>query len=442
MSAPTYHLPQQRKLVTSLPGPKSKELDERRKSLVAAGVAPSSPFYAVKADGGVIVDADGNSVIDLGAGIAVTSVGAAAPRVVERVREAVGNFTHTSFATTPYEGYLDVCEQLAELTPGSFDKRTVLVNSGAEAVENAVKVARHHTGRQVVAVADNAFHGRTNLTMAMTSKAMPYKRGFGPFAPEIIHFPSSYPLIDGLSGEDAARRAIDYLETTVGAESIACLVHEPIQGEGGFIVPAKGYLPTLQTWCHENGVVLVIDEIQSGFCRSGRWFASEYEGLEPDVVTTAKALGGGLPLSAVTGRAEIMNHAQPGGLGGTYGGNPVSCAASLGAIETMKEWDLPARAREIEETIRKILGPVVEAREDVAELRGHGAMMAVEFVRPGTTEPDPAAASRVARTLLGEGVVILTCGTRGNCVRLLPPLTIPQSLLVEALNLMKSAIEG
>lgn len=445
MSDPVYHLPQERKLITSLPGPSSRKIEARRDAVVAKGVSSSAPFYVDKADGGVIVDADGNSIIDLGAGIAVTSVGASAPRVVENVQKAVANFTHSSFATTPYEGYVAVCEQLAELTPGSSAKKTVLVNSGAEAVENAVKVARHYTGRDAVAVAENAFHGRTNLTMAMTSKAMPYKTGFGPFAPEIYHFPASYPFQEPtpLTGEQAAQRAIDYLETRVGADHLACLVHEPIQGEGGFIVPEPGYLPALQAWCRAHGIVFVIDEIQSGFCRSGKWFASEYEGLEPDVITTAKALGGGLPIAACTGRADIMDSAQAGGLGGTYGGNPISCAASLGAIATMKEWDLPNRAQAIETEIRAKLGDLVnDPASCVGELRGHGAMMALEFVAPGTRTPDAAKAKQVVSDLLSEGVLMLTCGINGNCVRFLPSLVIPIPLLDEALDLLVKAIKA
>lgn len=441
MSDPIYHLPQERRLVTELPGPRSKDLAARRDAVVARGVSSSSPFYVTQADGGVLVDADGNSVIDLGAGIAVTSVGASAPKVVANVQEAVARFTHSSFATTPYESYVQVCERLAALTPGDFAKKSVLVNSGAEAVENAIKIARHATGRAAVAVAENAFHGRTNLTMALTSKAMPYKAGFGPFAPEIYHFPSSYPFREPapISGEDAARRAIDYLENTVGADRLACLLQEPIQGEGGFIVPAPGYLATLQEWCRAHGIVLILDEIQCGFCRSGRWFASEYDGVEPDLITTAKALGGGLPLSAVTGRAEIVDSAQAGGLGGTYGGNPVSCAASLGAIDTMEEWDLPARARVIEKAIRAKVSPLVGAN-GVGDLRGRGAMMAVEFVEPGTMNPDAARAGRIAGRLLEEGVIALTCGIYGNCIRFLPSLTIPAPLLDEALDLFVGAV--
>ena len=295
------------------------------------------------------MDADGNSLIDLASGIAVASVGNSAPHVVERVIEQVQAFTHTCFMVTPYDGYVDVCEKLAELTPGDHEKRSALLNSGAEAVENAVKVARAFTGRDAVAVVDHAYHGRTNLTMAMTSKSMPYKHGFGPFAGEIYRAPMSYPFRETteISGEQAADRAIDVLEKQVGADNLACLVIEPILGEGGFVVPAPGFLPRLREWTAANGIVLVADEIQTGFCRTGDWFACDHEGVVPDLVTTAKGIAGGFPLAAVTGRADIMDAVHVGGLGGTYGGNPVACAAALGAIETMQELDLPARAREI-----------------------------------------------------------------------------------------------
>src|SRR3954466_3595400 len=343
-------LPQQRNLVTEIPGPESRARLDRKKALVADGVGTTLPVFVVAAGGGVLVDADGNSLIDLGSGIAVASVGNAAPPVVSRVQEQVAAFTHTCFMITPYDGYVDVCEQLAELTPGDHAKKSALFNSGAEAVENAVKIARVATGRDAVAVFDHAYHGRTNLTMAMTAKNMPYKFGFGPFAGEVYRLPMSYPFREtaGIKGEDAAARAIDQLEKQVGAENLACIVIEPILGEGGFVVPADGFLPALSAWCRDNGVLFVADEIQSGFCRTGDWFACDHEGVVPDLITTAKGIAGGLPLAAVTGRADVMDAVHPGGLGGTYGGNPVACAAALGAIQTMRELDLPAAAKAIE----------------------------------------------------------------------------------------------
>src|SRR6476620_8511959 len=341
-------LPHERRLVTEIPGPGSRERLERKKQHVADGVGTTLPVFVAAAGGGVLVDVDGNSLIDLGSGIAVTSVGNAAPAVVRNLVAQAALFTHTCFMVTPYDGSVDGCVALAALTPGDHPKKSALFNSGAEAVENAVKVARVATGRDAVAVFDHAYHGRTNLTMAMTSKNMPYKHGFGPFANEVYRAPMSYPFRDGLTGEAAAARAIDVLDKQVGAANLACVVVEPIQGEGGFVVPARGFLPALAAWCRENGIVFVADEIQSGFCRTGDWFASDDEGVVPDLVTVAKGIAGGMPLAAVTGRAELMDAVHVGGLGGTYGGNPVACAAALGAIEEMREHDLPARARRIE----------------------------------------------------------------------------------------------
>jgi len=338
---------QERRVVTEIPGPNSLERLDRKKAHVADGVGTTLPVFIVEAGGGILVDVDGNHLIDLGSGIAVTTVGNAAPAVVRNVQQQVAAFTHTCFMVTPYDGYVDVCAALAELTPGDHAKKSALFNSGAEAVENAVKIARVATGRDAVAVFDHAYHGRTNLTMAMTAKNMPYKHGFGPFAGEVYRAPMSYPFRDGLSGEEAAARAIDVIEKQVGADNLACVVIEPIQGEGGFVVPAPGFLPALAEWCTRNDVVYIADEIQSGFCRTGDWFASEHEGVVPDLVTTAKGIAGGLPLAAVTGRADLMDSVHVGGLGGTYGGNPVACAAALGALEEMRTHDLAGRARQI-----------------------------------------------------------------------------------------------
>src|SRR5690349_14996798 len=370
-------LPQQRKLVTAIPGPESLARLERKKAHVADGVGTMLPVFVVAAGGGVIVDVDGNSLIDLGSGIAVTSVGNAASSVVAKVQEQVAAFTHTCFMITPYDGYVDVCEQLGELTPGDHPKKSALFNSGAEAVENAVKIARVATGRDAVAVLDHACHGLTNLTMAMTAKNMPYKQGFGPFAGEVYRAPMSYPFRDGLSGEEAAARAIDVIEKQVGADNLACVVIEPIQGEGGFVVPAPGFLPALAEWCTRNDVVYIADEIQSGFCRTGDWFASEHEGVVPDLVTTAKGIAGGLPLAAVTGRADLMDSVHVGGLGGTYGGNPVACAAALGALEEMRTHDLAGRARQIGAIMATRLGELAATHDVVADIRGRGAMMAI-----------------------------------------------------------------
>ena len=434
-------IPERRVLVTEIPGPRSRALAERRSATVAAGVSSSAPFYVAGGSGAILRDVDGNCLVDLGSGIAVTGVGHAAPAVVDAVREQVARFTHTCFMVAPYEEYVEVCEQLAELTPGDHEKRSALFNSGAEAVENAVKIARHATGRPAVAVFDHAYHGRTNLTMALTAKSFPYKHRFGPFAPEVYRVPMSYPLRDpeGMTGDQAAERAIDQLQVQVGATNLACLVIEPIQGEGGFVVPAPGFLPAIASWCTEHDVVLVADEIQTGFARTGAWFACEHEGVVPDLVTTAKGIAAGMPLAAVTGRAELMDAVHAGGLGGTYGGNPVACAAALAAIGTMRALDLPAAARHIESLVRPRLDTLAKALPAIADVRGRGAMLAIEIVRPGTTQPDAAAAQAIARRCYSQGVVVLTCGTRGNVIRLLPPLVIGDELLHDGLGVLEAA---
>ncbi len=431
-------LPQERRLTTAIPGPRSQELLARKAATVAAGVGHTAPIAAVAAGGGVIVDADDNSLIDLGSGIAVTTVGNAHPAVVQAVQEQVAQFTHTCFMISPYESYVAVCEALARVTPGDHAKKSALFNSGAEAVENAIKIARKHTGRPAVVAFDHGYHGRTNLTMALTAKSMPYKAGFGPFAPEVYRAPVSYPFRDGLSGADAAARAISVMEKQIGADALAAVIIEPIQGEGGFIVPADGFLPAIAAWCRQNGVVFIADEIQTGFARTGAMFASELFGVVPDLITTAKGLAGGMPLAAVTGRAEIMDATHTGGLGGTYGGNPVACAAALAAIDAYENEGLIARAREVGDILFSRLQGLGDPR--IGDVRGRGAMVAAEFVDPATGDPDAATAGALARACIAQGVIVLTCGTHGNVLRFLPPLTIPDPLLHEAMDVLAAAL--
>ena len=432
---------QELRLVTEVPGPRSRELTARRASAVSSAVGSILPVFVERAGGGVVVDVDGNSLIDMGSGIAVVSVGNAAPAVVAAVQQQVAAFTHTCFMVTPYEGYVEVCEELARITPGDHAKKSALFNSGAEAVENAVKVARHATGRSAVVVFDHAYHGRTNLTMALTAKNMPYKHGFGPFATEVHRVPMSYPFRDqpGITGAQAAARAIEIIETQVGATNVAAVLIEPIQGEGGFVVPAEGFLPAIADWCRGSGALFVADEIQTGLCRTGDWFACEAEGVVPDLVTTAKGIAGGLPLSGLTGRAELMDAVHTGGLGGTYGGNPVACAAALATIRTMREQDLAGAARAIEATMLPRLRALQERTGVIGDVRGRGAMLAVEIVRPGTTEPDAELTGRIARACHAQGVIVLTAGTFGNVLRFLPPLVIGQDLLIEALDVLDAA---
>jgi 4-aminobutyrate aminotransferase/(S)-3-amino-2-methylpropionate transaminase len=434
---------QRRHLVTAVPGPRSLELRARKQTSVANGVGTTLPAYIVEAGGGILVDADGNQLIDFGSGIAVTTVGNAAPAVVRRVQEAVEKFTHTCFMVTPYEGYVEVAEKLAELTPGDHAKKSALFNSGAEAVENAIKIARVATGRTAVVCFDHAYHGRTNLTMALTAKDMPYKHGFGPFASDIYRVPMAYPYRWPGEVDNVADEAFALFESLVhvqvGEDQVAAVIIEPIQGEGGVIVPPDGFLSRIAQWCRDNGAVFIADEIQSGLCRTGDWFACDHEGVVPDLITTAKGIAGGLPLAAVTGRAELMDAVHTGGLGGTYGGNPVACAAALGAIEEMQTHDLPGRARQIEQIFRDRLGELAGQYPQIGDIRGRGAMMAVELVKAGTKDPDAALTGAIAKACHAKGVVVLTAGSFGNVFRFLPPLSISDELLHEGLDVIAEA---
>ncbi len=438
------HIPQERRVVTSIPGPKSEALLERRSAAVSAALGMSIPVMVERAGGGVIVDVDGNSIIDMGAGIAVVNVGNSADRVVKNVKEQVEAFTHTCFMVAPYMGYIEVCEALNELTPGKYAKKSALFNSGAEAVENAVKIARKYTKRPAIVVFEHGYHGRTNLTMAMTAKNMPYKDGFGPFAPEVYRMPMAYPYRWPGGPEACERDALEHvihkIEKEVGAENLAAIVIEPIQGEGGFVVPPKGFLPGLADFAKKVGALFIADEVQTGFARTGQMFASEDEGIEPDLITTAKGIAGGLPLAAVTGRAEIMDSVHISGLGGTYGGSPIACAAALGAIATIKEENLVARAKEMGEVMRSALLAMQEKYNIVGDVRGRGAMQAIELVKPGSDEPNPEALTSIIKYCQSKGVLILSAGTYGNVIRLLPPLVMPEHLLKEALEILDEAI--
>ncbi len=439
---------QTRHLATAIPGPKSSALIDRKTAAVSRGVGTTMPVYAARAGGGIVEDVDGNRLIDLGSGIAVTTIGNAAPRVAEAVAAQAGEFTHTCFMVTPYEQYVDVCEHLNRLTPGAGEKRSALFNTGSEAVENAIKIARSYTRKQAVVAFDHAYHGRTNLTMALTAKSMPYKNGFGPFAPEIYRAPLSYPFRDAefgkelaTDGELAARRAISVIDKQVGADNLAAVIIEPIQGEGGFIVPAQGFLATLLAWCRDNNVVFIADEVQTGFARTGAMFACEHEGIEPDLIVTAKGIAGGLPLSAVTGRADIMDAPHVSGLGGTYGGNPVACAAALATIETIESDGLVERARQIETLMKDRLHQLQADDDRIGDVRGRGAMIAVELVKPGGIEPDAELTKALCAAAHSQGVIVLSCGTYGNVLRFLPPLAISDELLNEGLDVLAAALK-
>jgi 4-aminobutyrate aminotransferase/(S)-3-amino-2-methylpropionate transaminase len=440
----TTPIEQRRILRTAIPGPASAALHERKLASVSAGVSTGLPAYVVAGQGGILVDADGNQLIDFGSGIAVTSVGNGNQRVIDAVSKQIAEFTHTCFMVNPYEQYVAVAEKLNELTPGSHEKRTALFNSGAEAVENAVKVARHFTGKDGIVAFDHAYHGRTNLTLAMTAKNMPYKHRFGPFASELYRVPMAYPYRwpggPQHCADEAFNYIVDQIHAQIGEENTAAVIIEPIQGEGGFIVPPAGFLKELAQWCAANNILFIADEVQSGFCRSGDWFASDYEGIVPDLITTAKGIAGGMPLSGLTGRADIMDTIHPGGLGGTYGGNPVACAAALASIETMEELNLAARAREIEAILRADLEKLAATYPQVGEIRGRGAMIAMELVTdPETKEPAAALTAAINKACHAQGLVTLTCGTLGNVFRFLPPLVISDDLLHEGMSILADA---
>jgi 4-aminobutyrate aminotransferase/(S)-3-amino-2-methylpropionate transaminase len=445
----SVEVPQVREIRTVIPGPRSLELARRRKASVPAGVGATMPVFAERAYGAVVVDVDGNSFIDLGAGIAVLNVGSSAPSVVEAVTDQVRRFTHTCFQVTGFEGYIALAERLNALVPGTHDKRSLFVNSGAEAIENAVKIARSFTGRQAVVVFDHAFHGRTLLTMSLTAKAMPYKSGFGPFAPEIYREPYSYPYRCSAGappercGEACADLAIASMDSQIGGNRIACVLVEPVQGEGGVIIPAEGFLPRLADYCKEHGIVFIADEVQAGMARTGKMFSCEHFGIVPDLVATAKGLGGGLPIGGVTGRADIMDAIHPGGLGSTFGGNPVSCAAALGALSEIESEGLVGRAAHIGEIFKARLGNLGEEVPAVGEVRIIGAMAALEFVtNPETKQPDPGATAKVLAACHREGVILLKAGTYDNVVRILPPLVISDDLLNDGLSVLEKAVRS
>jgi 4-aminobutyrate aminotransferase/(S)-3-amino-2-methylpropionate transaminase len=438
-----FTVAQERKVVTSIPGPKSQALHQRRLDAVSAGAGAALPVYIEKAHGAIIVDADGNHLIDLGSGIGVMTIGHTNAGVVKAVQEQVAKLTHTLFTLTPYEQYVEVCELLNKHTPGNFKKKSVLFNSGAEAVENAVKIARKATRKNGIVVFDHAYHGRTNLTFTMNFKSAPYGNGFGPTAPSIQHVPMSYPYRDpqGMTGVEAAQRSITYIEKRVGVEDLAAIVIEPIQGEGGFIVPADGFLKTLSDWAHANGVIVIADEVQAGIARTGKWFASEhFDGWEPDMFTIAKGIAGGMPISAVTGRAEIMDASHPGGLGGTFGGNPVAAAAAVSVLKEIEAGGVIERAQEVGKLLGDRLNAMKAKYPVIGDVRGHGAMMALEFVEPGTLNPNKDAVDELVKHCHSNGVLILNAGTYYNVIRFLPPLAISDALLNEALDVLEAGL--
>ena len=436
-------LEQKRHVVTAIPGPNSLALQKRRSEVVSAGVGTMLPTFIEEAHGAILKDVDGNHLIDMGSGIGVVTIGHTNEKLVAAVSEQVSKLTHTLFTVAPYEPYVRAAELLTSHAPCGKKKKAAFFNSGAEAVENAVKIARKATGRTEIAVFDHSYHGRTNLTMAMNFKAHPYGTGFGPLAGSVHHAPMSYPFRDPaeMTGPEAATRAITYLEKRVGASQLAALFIEPIQGEGGFIVPAPGFLLTLQEWTRANGIVLVADEVQSGMARTGKWFASEWEeGFEPDLITVAKGIAGGMPLSGVVGRAEIMDAAHAGGLGGTFGGSPTAVAAAVAVMEQFEEGGWFERAEQIGEILSGRLTAMQNNYPVIGDVRGKGAMQAIELVRPGTMDPNPEATDAVMKHCHQNGVLVLNAGTYNNVLRFLPPLAISDELLHDALDVLAAGL--
>ena len=437
------------RLQTEIPGPNSRALLARRAKAVPRGVPAVTPIAVVHAEGSVLTDADGNRLIDFGGGIGVVNTGHRHPGVVEAVRTQLDRFAHVCFPVSTYEPYVELAERLNRLTPGTHEKRTFFVNSGAEAVENAVKVARYFTGRQAVLCFDHGFHGRTNLTMALTAKVMPYKKGFGPFAPEVyrIPYPYCYRCAEGPSGgrcclADTARLE-QILAGTVDPGSVAAIIMELELGEGGFVPAPVEYVQTLAAFAKQHGILFIADEIQTGFGRTGKLFASEHYGLVPDLMTTAKSLAGGLPLAAVTGRADVMEAPHVGGLGGTYGGNPLACAAALAVLDAMEAERIPAHAQRTGDRVKARFRQWAEQFPCIGDVRGLGAMVGLELVTDRESRtPDKALTGRVLAAALERGLVLLSAGTFGNTIRVLAPLTADDAIIDEGLDVMGAALEA
>lgn len=434
-------------LNTPIPGPKSRELMKRREAAVARGVSHATPIFAARAEGAVLEDVDGNRFLDFAGGIGVVNAGHRAPRVVAAIREQLDAFIHTCFSVAPYEKYIALAEKLNALVPGVFPKKSILVNSGAEAIENAVKIARAYTRRPAILCFEDAFHGRTMLTMSLTSKTHPYKAGFEPFATDIYRIPyaycyrCSYSLQYPSCGVFCAQHLEDTFKRMVASEAVAAVVVEPVLGEGGFVAPPREFFAILQDTCKRHGILLIADEVQSGFGRTGTMFASERYGIIPDILVSAKSIAAGMPLAAVTGRADVMDAAEVGGLGGTYGGNPLACAAALAAIETLERENLPARAEKLGQRFESRSHDWKKRWPLIGDARGLGVMRALELVRSGDTrEPAKEEAEQVLRHCRERGLILLSAGTYGNVLRLLVPLVITDDQFDEGLDVLEASL--
>jgi 4-aminobutyrate aminotransferase/(S)-3-amino-2-methylpropionate transaminase len=434
-------------LRTEIPGPRSKELMRRREAAVPRGVSHATPIFAQRAEGAVLEDVDGNRFIDFAGGIGVMNVGHGATRVVAALRKQLEQFVHTCFSVAPYEKYVELAEKLNTLTPGKFAKKTLLVNSGAEAIENSIKIARAHTHRPAVICFEDAFHGRTLLAMSLTSKTHPYKAGFEPFATEIYRIPyaycyrCSYGLQYPSCGVFCAHHLEDTFKRVVAAETVAAVVVEPVLGEGGFVAPPQEFFAVIQEICDRHKILLIADEVQTGFGRTGAMFACERYGITPDILVSAKSLAAGMPLAAVTGRAEVMDAAGVGGLGGTYSGNPLACAAALAAIETIEQEMLADRATKIGRVFDERASLWAKRWSLIGEVRGLGAMRAIELVRsPEKREPAKEETEQIVRYCYTHGLIMISAGSYGNVLRLLVPLIITDEQFNEGLNMLETAI--
>jgi 4-aminobutyrate aminotransferase/(S)-3-amino-2-methylpropionate transaminase len=428
---------------TEIPGPRSRALRARREAAIPRGPSNATPVFAASANGAVIEDVDGNHYLDFAGGIGCLNVGHRSPRVLSAVREQLEKHLHLCFAVTPYESYVAVAEKLNSLAPGKFTKKTMLVNSGAEAIENSIKIARAYTKRPGVICFEDAFHGRTLLAMSLTSKTHPYKAGFEPFASDVYRIPFAYPYRgeSGATAETFAHHLENAFKRSVAPESVAAVIAEPVLGEGGFVVPPRDYFKIVQDICRKHGILFIADEVQTGFARTGKWFACEHFGIEPDLITMAKSMGGGMPIAAVTGRAEIMDAPGVGGLGGTYCGHPASCAATLAAIETIEKDGLLARSSAIGKRFEARARGWQQKWSLVGDVRGLGGMCAIELVRnPETREPADTETKEITRYCYEHGLIIITAGTFNNVVRILVPLVVTEEQFDEGLDVIEAAL--
>jgi 4-aminobutyrate aminotransferase len=418
---------------------KNAEVALRRDEAISRGVGMQTQIYVAKAENSEVWDIEGNRYIDFAAGIAVVNTGHRHPRVIEAVKAQLDSFTHTCHQVLPYENYIHLAERLNALVPGNFDKKTIFVTTGAEAVENAVKIARIATGRNAVIAFGGAFHGRTFMGMSLTGKVEPYKKGFGAMMPDVWHVP--FPQeVHGITTADAMAGITKLFKADLDPARVAAIIFEPVQGEGGFYPAPADLVKAIRKLCDDNGIVMIVDEVQTGFARTGTMFAMEAYGVAPDITTMAKGLGGGFPIAAVTGKASIMDAANPGGLGGTYGGNPIGIAAAHAVLDVIEDEKLCARANELGGRLKQRLEAIRSVTPEISDIRGPGFMVAMEFANPANHEPDAGFTTRVRLEAQKRGLILLTCGVYGNVIRFLAPITIPDAIFAEAMGILEDSV--